>query len=268
MHLSKALPLAGAITLALAQDTPEDTTTTVLPTPTTTLAPSSVADSTTAIITSTYVPPDFSNSPWGDFCVDNVKLILNAQPTPPHGQPLRDYFESSFSVWVTANLATSSALPGGGHTPVNSADIVTLCEKWQTTRWVGQTVPASVTAEHEAYKLSWSSWALRAGSALGSAVGECNSTVYNGALGRAVLAVATNQRQCSEGFSLMHSLKEAPSGADVASLGLGVVTTADGGDSAGASTTSTGTVSTAGAARETGYMAAAVIAAAGVAAAL
>lgn len=95
---------------------------------------------------------------------------------------------------------------------------------------------------------------------------ECKTVVYNGAMGQAVLAVATNQRQCSEGFSLMHSLKTAPSGAEVTSLGLGAVQTGggDGGDDGVTSTT----VSTAGAARETGYVGAVVVAAAGVAAAL
>lgn len=95
---------------------------------------------------------------------------------------------------------------------------------------------------------------------------ECKTVVYNGAMGQAVLAVATNQRQCSEGFSLMHSLKTAPSGAEVTSLGLGAVQPGggDGGDDGVTSTTA----STAGAARENGYVVAVVVAAAGVAAAL
>ncbi|CAP73472.1 uncharacterized protein PODANS_2_8405 [Podospora anserina S mat+] len=260
----KLFPSSVPSPFALAQDTTEPITTTDTPTPIRTPLPSSVADSTIAIITSTWVPPDFSDAPWGDACIDEVKSILNAQPTPPYGQPLRDYFESSFSVWVTANLATSS--PAAGHTPINSADIVTLCSQWQTSRWVGQTVPASVTADHETYKLNWSSWARHAGSALESAVEECKTVVYNGAMGQAVLAVATNQRQCSEGFSLMHSLKTAPSGAEVTSLGLGAVQPGggDGGDDGVTSTTA----STAGAARENGYVVAVVVAAAGVAAAL
>lgn len=98
---------------------------------------------------------------------------------------------------------------------------------------------------------------------------ECKTVVNNGPMGQAVLAVATNQRQCSEGFSLMHTLKTAPSGAEVTSLGLGAVQTGggDGGDGGDDGATST-TVSTAGAARETGYVVAVVVAAAGVAAAL
>ncbi|KAK4178761.1 hypothetical protein QBC36DRAFT_324093 [Triangularia setosa] len=243
MHLGNAFPLAGALTLALAQDISEVETTTITHSSTSIAGPSSVAGSFTSTIT-TFLPSDFLDVTWGDACVDQAKSILNAQPTPPLGQPLRDYFESSFSVFVTANLATSSIALA--HTPIKSEDIVTLCEQWQTTRWVGQTVPASVTAEHEAYKSAWSSWASAAESALESAVESCETRVSNVALGQAFLAVATNDIFCSEGFSLLHGLKTPAWDADVTS------------------TTSTRTFSTAGAARETGYVAAALIAAAGV----
>ncbi|KAK4196228.1 hypothetical protein QBC40DRAFT_287716 [Triangularia verruculosa] len=277
MHISKVLPFAAAITFALAQDNLEDESTLIITT-TRTIVTSSTSPPASGVVTSagestslpasivtttirTALPSDLLDLPWGDACVDKAKSILNAQPTPPLGQPLRDYFESSFSVFVTANLATSSVPPA--RTPVNSADIATLCEQWQTTRWVGQTVPASVTAEHESYKSAWSSWASAAGSALGSAVQNCEAKVSNGnALGQAVLAVATDQAQCSDGFSYMHDLK-TPFVTEVGAETTSVTTTVSTGNAA---VTSTTTTSTAGAARETGYVAAALIAAAGVAA--
>ena len=251
MHLS-TLVLVGAAAVAVAQTSTPSDTSTATGSPTSVLPSTSVGGSFIIPRPTTTQSP--CNSLYWEFS-STPKLI----PPPVLGDWLA---ESTRKYFETYNPSTVTRTPQYGpptDEQINEACSARLAERTLTD------LPESVATVYSSFTSEWSSFVATAKTQAKSIASVCSSAGQTFEASILLEIVATEQADCVSAWKLSYpgsTTSDLPSTTSGSQSTL-TTTTASGSGAAGTSSTSS-TPSTAGAARETGFAVAAVMAAAGV----
>jgi hypothetical protein len=249
MHLS-TLVLAGAAAVAVAQISTPSETSTATGSPTSVPPSSSVGSFIFPRPTTTRSP---CNSLYWEFS-SNPKLI----PPPVLGDWLAESTRKYFETYNPSTVTRRPQFEPPTDEQINEACSARLGERTLTD------LPESVATVYSSFTSEWSSFVATAKTQAKSIASVCSSSGETFEASILLEIVATEQADCVSAWKLKYpgsTTSDLPSTTPGSQSNLTITTSSSG---AAATSSTSSTFSTAGAARETGFAVAAVMAAAGV----